>query len=49
MVIGGELMETSKPIINRALKHTDYYDWKFIFIINSSIYNLILKYIFIIS
>jgi hypothetical protein len=28
MVIGGEVMETSKPTINRALKHTDYYDWK---------------------
>ena len=27
MVIGGEVMETSKPTINRALKHTDYYDW----------------------
>ena len=27
MVIGGELMETSKPTINRALKHTDYYEW----------------------
>jgi len=27
MVIGGEHMETSKPIINKALKHTDYYDW----------------------
>jgi len=26
MVIGGELMETSKPTINRALKHTDYYE-----------------------
>lgn len=26
MVIGGELMETSKPVINRALKHVDYYD-----------------------
>ena len=27
MVIGGEVMETSKPTINRALKHTDYYEW----------------------
>ena len=26
MVIGGELMESSKPIINKALKHTDYYE-----------------------
>ena len=27
MLIGGEIMETSKPTINRALKHTDYYEW----------------------
>lgn len=26
MVIGGEPMETSKLIINRALKHSDYYE-----------------------
>ena len=26
MVVGGEVMETAKPIINRALKHTDYYE-----------------------
>ena len=26
MVVGGELMETSKLIINRALKNCDYYD-----------------------
>ena len=26
MVIGGELMETSKATINRALKQADYYD-----------------------
>ena len=26
MVIGGEVMETSKLIINKALKSTDYYD-----------------------
>eukprot|EP00351_Strombidinopsis_sp_SopsisLIS2011_P000727 CAMPEP_0116881334 /NCGR_PEP_ID=MMETSP0463-20121206/13463_1 /TAXON_ID=181622 /ORGANISM="Strombidinopsis sp, Strain SopsisLIS2011" /LENGTH=96 /DNA_ID=CAMNT_0004533209 /DNA_START=141 /DNA_END=428 /DNA_ORIENTATION=- len=25
MVVGGEIMETSKLIINRALKHADYY------------------------
>lgn len=35
MVIGGELMETSKPIINRALKNTDYYDWGEIKIIDT--------------
>ena len=27
MVVGGEVMETSKLIVNRALKNTDYYDW----------------------
>jgi len=26
MVIGGEPMETSKLTINRALKHSDYYE-----------------------
>jgi hypothetical protein len=26
MVVGGELMETSKATINRALKQADYYD-----------------------
>ena len=26
MVVGGEVMETAKPTINRALKHTDYYE-----------------------
>jgi AP-2 complex subunit sigma-1 len=26
MVIAGELMETCKPTINKALKTTDYYD-----------------------
>ena len=28
MVVGGEVMETSKLIVNRALKNTDYYDWR---------------------
>ena len=28
MVVGGEIMETSKLIVNRALKNTDYYDWE---------------------
>ena len=27
MIIGGEIMETCKPLINTSLKHTDYYDW----------------------
>ena len=27
MVVGGEVMETSKLIVNRSLKNTDYYDW----------------------
>lgn len=26
MVVGGEVMETSKMIVNRSLKNTDYYD-----------------------
>lgn len=26
MVVGGELLETSKATINRALKQADYYD-----------------------
>ena len=26
MVVGGEVMETSKLIVNRSLKNTDYYD-----------------------
>ena len=26
MVVGGEIMETSKLVINRALKNCDYYD-----------------------
>ena len=28
MVVGGEVMETSKLIINRAMKSADYYEWK---------------------
>lgn len=27
MVVGGEVMETSKIIINRAMKSADYYEW----------------------
>ena len=27
MVVGGEVMETSKLIVNRSLKNSDYYDW----------------------
>jgi len=27
MVVGGEVMETSKLIINRAMKSADYYEW----------------------
>jgi hypothetical protein len=26
MVVGGEIMESSKMIINKSLKHTDFYD-----------------------
>lgn len=26
MVVGGEVMETSKLVINKALKSTDYYE-----------------------
>ena len=26
MVVGGEIMESSKLIINKSLKHTDIYD-----------------------
>jgi hypothetical protein len=26
MVVGGEVMETSKIIVNKALKSADYYD-----------------------
>ena len=28
MVVGGELVETSKATINRALKQSDYTDWR---------------------
>lgn len=28
MVIGGEMMETSKATINKALKFSDVYEWK---------------------
>lgn len=27
MVVGGEVMETSKLTINRAMKSADYYEW----------------------